>query len=103
MMIRTLIVLLTLALMAPPTFAEQPDFSPAETLINQAVADKLCPGAVLLVGRKEGVVYEKALGNRAVQPSVEAMTTDTIFDVASLSKPIGTATSVLILIDRNKI
>src|SRR5687768_1675734 len=103
MMIRTLIVLPMLALISSPLFAAPPDFSQADTLVNQAVADKLAPGAVLLVGRKDGVVYEKAYGNRAVQPAVEAMTADTIFDVASLSKPIGTATSVLILIDRNKV
>jgi uncharacterized protein YbbC (DUF1343 family) len=81
----------------------QPDFSPADALINDAIAQKQLPGGVLAVGRKAGVVYEKAYGNRAVQPAPEPMTPDTIFDVASLSKPVGTGTSVLILIDRNKI
>jgi uncharacterized protein YbbC (DUF1343 family) len=81
----------------------KPDFSAADEAINDAVAKKNCPGAVLLVGRKSGIVYEKAYGNRAVQPQVEAMTTDTIFDLASLSKPVGTNTSIMILIDRGQI
>src|SRR4051812_19332486 len=80
-----------------------PDFSAADAAINDAIAKKNCPGAVLVVGRTSGVIYEKAYGNRAVQPAAEAMTADTIFDCASLSKPVGTNTSVMILIDRGQI
>jgi len=78
-----------------------------EKQIAQAVAEaidqKLTPGAVLLVGRTSGVVYEKAYGNRAVQPAPEAMTPDTIFDLASLSKPIGCASSIMALVDQGKL
>src|SRR5687768_11818435 len=87
----------------PAAAAGTPDFSKAESLINQAIERGEAPGAVLLVGRRGGVVYQKAFGNRAVQPEKEAMTPDTIFDVASLSKPVGCATSVMILIDRGLI
>ena len=79
------------------------DFSRAESLIHQAIERGEAPGAVLLVGRRNGVVYQKAFGHRAVQPEKEAMTPDTIFDVASLSKPVGCATSIMILIDRGLI
>ncbi|HEV2293153.1 MAG TPA: serine hydrolase domain-containing protein [Tepidisphaeraceae bacterium] len=71
--------------------------------IAEAVEDKQIPGAVLLVGRGDETVYRKAYGNRSVEPTVEPMTEDTIFDLASLSKPIGTATSIMILADRGKI
>jgi len=80
-----------------------PDFSPAEKLINDAIARKELPGAVLLVGRKSGTLYEKAFGRRAILPAPEPMTVDTIFDLASLSKSVGTTTCVIILIDRGKI
>jgi uncharacterized protein YbbC (DUF1343 family) len=80
-----------------------PDFSAADAAITNAIAKKNCPGAVLVVGRTSGIVYEKAYGNRAVQPAPEPMTADTIFDCASLSKPVGTNTSVMILIDRGQI
>lgn len=86
-----------------PADPPKPDFSAVDTLINAAIARKELPGAALLIGRKSGAIYEKAYGNRALQPAVEPMTTDTIFDLASLSKPISTATCVIILIDRGKI
>ncbi len=94
-----------LALTAPPAQSAPPppDFSKADTLITAAVEANQCPGAVLVVGRSSGIVYEKAYGSRALQPAKEAMTTDTIFDLASLTKPISTATSILILIDRGRI
>jgi uncharacterized protein YbbC (DUF1343 family)/CubicO group peptidase (beta-lactamase class C family) len=83
--------------------AAELDFSKAETLVNQAIQRGEAPGAVLLVGRRSGVVYQKAFGNRAVRPANEAMTVDTVFDLASLSKPVGTATSIMILVDRTLI
>lgn len=75
----------------------------ADRLIDDAIARGDVPGAVLLVGRADGVLYRKAFGNRAVEPKKESMKVDTIFDMASLSKPVGCATSVMILVERGKI
>lgn len=61
------------------------------------------PGAVVLVARNGGVVWRKAYGARALEPAREAMTTDTIFDLASLTKIVATATSIMILVERGKI
>ena len=83
--------------------AAGPDFSAADAAVERAIAAKECPGAVLLVGKGDEIVYEKAYGSRSVQPTTQPMTTDTIFDLASLSKPIGCATSVMILVDRGLI
>lgn len=74
-----------------------------DSVIEQAIAAKHIPGAVLLVGRGDEVRYRKAYGQRALVPQPEAMTVDTIFDLASLTKVIATATSVLILIDEGKL
>ena len=63
-----------------------------EQLVNADVADKKLPGAVIVVGHKGKIVYRKAFGNRSLVPTVEKMTVDTIFDVASLTKPVATAT-----------
>jgi uncharacterized protein YbbC (DUF1343 family)/CubicO group peptidase (beta-lactamase class C family) len=74
-----------------------------EPLVTQAIDDKKLPGAVVLIGRGNDVVYQKAIGNRAVQPAAEAMTLDTVFDLASLTKVVATTTSVMILIEEGKV
>ncbi|MBA3634132.1 MAG: DUF1343 domain-containing protein [Acidobacteria bacterium] len=74
-----------------------------DALVEKDIADKKLPGAVILVGHKGKIVYRKAFGNRALVPNVEKMTVDTIFDVASLTKPIATATSIMILVERGQI
>ena len=60
-------------------------------------------GCVVLIGRREGIVFEHAYGNRCIEPQKEPMTTDTLFDMASLTKPLATATSVMILLERGQI
>lgn len=72
-------------------------------LVEQAIADKKLPGAVVLVGRGDQIVYEKAIGHRAVSPAAEPMTLDTIFDLASLTKVVATTTSVMKLVEDGKI
>src|SRR5271157_2563757 len=49
-----------------------------DSIIEQAIADKNIPGAVLIVGHDGKVVYRKAYGNRALEPRREAMTLDTV-------------------------
>src|SRR5262249_27753104 len=61
------------------------------------------PGAVILIGRQGRVVYHKAFGYKAVEPRREAMSLDTVFDMASLTKDVATATSMMILVERGKI
>ena len=56
----------------------------------------------MLVGRDDAVLYHRAFGNRAVEPSVEPMTEDTIFDLASLTKVVATTTSVMKLIEEGR-
>ena len=75
--------------------------------IDQAVRASIerheTPGAVVLVGRKGRIVYRKAFGDRALQPQREAMTVDTIFDLASLTKVVATTTAIMILVERGKL
>jgi uncharacterized protein YbbC (DUF1343 family)/CubicO group peptidase (beta-lactamase class C family) len=74
-----------------------------DVAINESIARKECPGAVVLVGRHGKVVFRKAYGNRAVVPVAEAMTADTVFDMASLTKVVATTTSVMTLVEDGKI
>ena len=61
------------------------------------------PGCVVVVGRRDEVLFRRAYGSRAIEPQRSPMTLDTVFDLASLTKPIATATSVMILVERGKI
>jgi uncharacterized protein YbbC (DUF1343 family)/CubicO group peptidase (beta-lactamase class C family) len=74
-----------------------------EEAVNDSIKRKETPGAVVLVGRKGKIVYRKAFGNRALEPQTEAMTVDTIFDMASLTKVVATATSMMILVEQGKV
>ena len=74
-----------------------------DALVASDIAAKKLPGAVVLVGHRGKIVFRKAYGNRSLVPTVEKMTVDTIFDVASLTKPIATATSIMILVEQGKL
>lgn len=78
-----------------------------ENRIDQAVAKSIADGqmcgCVVLIGRRGGIVFEKAYGNRAIEPREEPMTTETLFDMASLTKPVATATAVMILVERGQL
>src|ERR1035438_1258928 len=81
------------------------DFSggPAlDDVIQQAIQQGRMPGAVLVVGNQGKVVYRKAYGNRSLVPQVEAMTADTIFDCASLTKVIATTSSLMKLFEQGR-
>lgn len=77
--------------------------SAIDAAVAASIAKKELPGAVVLVARNGKVVWRKAYGDRALQPSREKMTPETIFDLASLTKVIATATSIMILVERGKV
>ena len=75
----------------------------ADAVIEQAIAARQIPGAVLLVGRGDRVLYQQAYGRRSLVPQTEPMTVDTVFDLASLTKVVATTTSVMMLVEDGKI
>lgn len=68
--------------------------------LRSAVAHAHAPGAVACVGRGEERLFMGAEGNRALAPSAEPATLDTIYDLASLTKVIATTTAVMLLRNR---
>ena len=86
-------IVLLVALLAP-------DFAKVDEAVEAALKRGDCPGAVVLVVHKDEVVLRKAYGNRAVEPDKLPMTADAIFDLASLTKPIATGTSIMMLIEK---
>jgi uncharacterized protein YbbC (DUF1343 family) len=94
----------SLPLAAPQTVGMSAErLNQIDALVEKDIADKKLPGAVVIVGRRGKIVYRKAFGNRSLVPTIEKMTVDTIFDVASLTKPIATATSIMILLERGNL
>ncbi len=79
------------------------ELAPITDVVEEAIRDGKCPGAVVLIGHEGKLVYRQAFGHRAVVPAMLPMTQDTIFDVASLSKVIATTPAVMQLVERGKI
>src|SRR4051794_3682720 len=78
-------------------------FKTVDAVIEDAIEQKQCPGAVVLIGHHGRVVYKQAYGLRSLEPTREKMTLDTIFDVASLTKVVATTPSVLRLLELGQI
>lgn len=109
------LTLFVVMLCAIPVVAQLPAANPASagvsaerlSRIDRVIAESIekheLPGVVVLVARHGRVVWRKAYGARAVEPQREAMTPDTIFDLASLTKTVATATSVMILVERGEV
>lgn len=74
-----------------------------DAAINKAVQDGLIPGAVMIGGKDGKILHRKSYGQRALVPAREAMTIDTIFDAASLTKVIATTSCVMKLFEEGKI
>ena len=75
----------------------------ADKTINQAIANKEIPGAVLAVIKNGKMAYLKAYGNKQIYPSTIVMDVNTVFDLASVTKPIATAISAMILVERGQL
>lgn len=103
----TLLALCALPIAALAQQETAPAFRPEkirelDAAIIQAIADGKCPGGVLWL-EHAGAAYHRAYGNRCVEPSVEPMTEETIFDAASLTKVIATTTAVMLLVEKEQV
>ena len=74
-----------------------------DDIVAEGLRDKKMPGAVVLVGYRGEIVYRQAFGQRQIEPTPEPMLIDTVFDLASLTKPIATATSIMQLVEAGKL
>jgi uncharacterized protein YbbC (DUF1343 family)/CubicO group peptidase (beta-lactamase class C family) len=107
---RTVASVLLTSLLAPSGFglgkrasASDERLGVVDSIVKNAIHDGQVPGAVVLIWHDGQVIYRKAFGNRALEPRREAMTIDTIFDLASLTKVVATTTAVMQLVQTGKI
>ena len=83
--------------------ANRVEWAAVDQLIEDAMKARQAPGAVVLVGRGDKILFEKAYGFRATVPAEELMTLDTVFDLASLTKVVATTTAVMTLIEQGRL
>jgi CubicO group peptidase (beta-lactamase class C family) len=108
-LIRTITTLLTLLLCVAtgcqPVQKEIPKqrFSEIDHVIEEEIEKGNFPGAVVLIGKHNEILYWEAFGNEVIEPFEEPICRNTIFDLASLTKPIATATSIMILRERKAV
>ena len=105
--LRSVVVLLGVvslsAMAAAETVTPSGSLGVVDGIAQDAIRDEQIPGAVVLVGHDGQVIYRQAFGERALEPRREAMTVDTIFDVASLTKVIATTTAVMQLVQKGQV
>ena len=87
---------------APMKIAEV-DALPIDAAVKGAIDRGEIPGAVVLVVANDRALYHRAYGLRAKEPAERPMKPGTVFDLASLTKPIATATSIALLAERGKL
>ena len=75
----------------------------ATQLLSEAIAARATPGAVFIVGNRDGVVTEKALGNLTYAADAPCVTPETIYDLASLTKVIVTTPLAMIFCERGQL
>lgn len=81
-----------------------------DSILQSQVDSNKIPGAVIEIKKGDQVIYKHAFGyaqkygyNNQLLPQPEVMTTEHLFDIASLTKVIGTTTSIMLLVDRGLI
>jgi uncharacterized protein YbbC (DUF1343 family)/CubicO group peptidase (beta-lactamase class C family) len=74
-----------------------------EEATKRALRHGQIPGAVILIGNRETVLYCRASGYRTLRPKKEPMTVDTLFDLASLTKVVATTPAMMQLVERGQI
>ncbi|MCB0746995.1 MAG: beta-lactamase family protein, partial [Ignavibacteriae bacterium] len=79
------------------------DFTTVDRIMEQAVADSVFPGAALLFGTDKQILYSKGFGHFTYDKNSPETKTNSIFDLASVSKVVGTTSAAMILVQEGKL
>lgn len=79
------------------------DFKAVDTLVEQGIKDGIFPGAAYAVGHKGKVIHQNAKGRHTYCPDSQETTIDGLWDLASVSKVVGTTTGAMILFDQGNL
>jgi beta-glucosidase-like glycosyl hydrolase/CubicO group peptidase (beta-lactamase class C family) len=95
---------MTLRVTSPGDVGFRPEgLTGADRVIEQAVAARAFPGAVVAVGRDGALVHLRAFGSLSYDEGAPPARTDTLYDLASLTKVVVTTTMAMILVDEGKL
>ena len=85
------------------TEAQRQRLKAIDRIVEEGIRRKQMPGCVVAIGSHNRLFYLKSFGNRQLKPTVEPMTDDTLFDLASLTKPLATGFAIMKLADTDKL
>jgi uncharacterized protein YbbC (DUF1343 family) len=93
---------------APASDPASAGFDPArlaaiDGLVKEAIEKGEMPGCVICIGRRGGIAMLEAWGDRETEPERVRLAPDTVFDLASLTKPVATATAVMQLVEQGRL
>ncbi|HBG04767.1 MAG: metal-dependent hydrolase [Geobacteraceae bacterium GWC2_58_44] len=97
---RSFICALALGL-AFPCFGNEP--APIDALVTEAISRNLIAGGVVLIGSREKILFQASYGRVSSLPEARAMTPDTLFDIASLTKVVATTPAILKLAEEGRL
>ena len=87
----------------PIEVTETPGWDVLDDLVEAGLGDETYPGAVLIVGQPSRIIWAKAYGNKTYDEDAESMTLESIFDLASVTKVLGTTSAALALMEDDKL
>jgi uncharacterized protein YbbC (DUF1343 family)/CubicO group peptidase (beta-lactamase class C family) len=88
--------------LSPPSLRGE-QLAGLDSIVETAIREGKTPGAVVLIGNRQEIIYSRAFGFRSLEPKKVPMSEDTIFDLASLTKVIATTTAVMQLAEKGKL
>lgn len=91
-------------LLAPPASIAARQFADVDAAVAQAIKDQVFPGAVVIIGRRDTVLYARGFGHFTWSPTSPVPSPDsTLWDLASLTKVVATASIAMALVDRGQL
>lgn len=103
-MVLTALLVMLQAGSAPPKRAAAFDAVTFDGLVQEGIRAGAYPGAVLIVGRRDTLLFTKGYGHltwSATSPAADAEST--LYDLASLTKVIATTTALMLLVERGQV
>lgn len=79
------------------------NFTKVDEVIETAITDSIFPGASLIIGSSDSIFYQKAYGDFTYDSNSPEVTTETIYDLASVTKAFGTNFVIMKLVDEGKV